>query len=100
MVIIFVKMTARPEKRRELSQTLLSIVEKVRNEIACLKAGFYQNIESEDDFLVVEEWATQTDLDDHMKSDLFTVLLGTGTLMQRPPEMVIHEVSHPTSLET
>ena len=99
MVIIFVKIKVRPEKRKELSQTLLSIVEKVRKESGCLYAGFYQNAENEDDLLVVEEWATQEDTDNHLQSDIFTVLMGAGCLMHRPPEIVMHAVSRSTKLE-
>ena len=89
----------RPEKRKELTQTLLSIVEQLRKESGCLHAGFYRNGENEEDFLVVEEWATQQDSDDHLRSDLFTVLMGAGTLMRRPPEIVIHTVDRSTELE-
>ena len=89
----------RPEKRKELTQTLLSIVEQLRKESGCLHAGFYRNGENEEDFLVVEEWVTQQDSDDHLRSDLFTVLMGAGTLMRRPPEIVIHTVDRSTELE-
>jgi quinol monooxygenase YgiN len=99
LVITFVRMSVRPEKRKELSQTLLSIVEQVRKESGCLHAGFYENVDNETDFLVVEEWATQKDSDDHLRSDIFAVLLGAGTLMHRPPEIVIHTVSHSSALE-
>ena len=88
----------RPEKRKELTQTLLSIVEQLRKESGCLHVGFYRNGENEEDFLVVEEWATQQDSDDHLRSDLFTVLMGAGTLMRRPLEIVIHTVSHSREL--
>jgi quinol monooxygenase YgiN len=56
----------RPEKRKELSQTLPSIVRQVRKQSGCLRAAFSQDVESEEDFLVVEEWATQKDSDDHL----------------------------------
>jgi quinol monooxygenase YgiN len=72
----------------------------VRKESGCLHADFYQDVENEKDFLVVEEWATQKDWDDHQQSDIFTVLMGAGTLMRRPPEIVIHTVSRSTELET
>ena len=93
-------MIVRPEKRKELSQNLHSIVEEVRKESGCLHSGFYRNGENEEDFLVVEEWATQKDADDHLQSDIFKVLIGAGTLMSRPPEIVIHTVSRLTELET
>jgi len=92
-------MSVRPEKRKELSQTLLSIVEQVIKESGCLHAGFYQDVENEEEFLAVEEWATQKDADEHLQSDIFTVLMGAGTLMRRPPEIVIHTVSRSTELE-
>jgi quinol monooxygenase YgiN len=99
LVIIFLRIKVRPEKRKELSQTLLSIVEQVRKESGCLHTGFYQNVDSETDFLVVEEWASPKDSDDHLQSDIFAVLLGTGSLMHQPPEIVIHTVSHSSELE-
>jgi len=71
----------------------------VRKETGCLHAGFYQDIDNEYYFLVIKEWATQKDADDHLQSDFFTVLMGAGTLMHRPPEIVIHTVSHSTKLE-
>jgi quinol monooxygenase YgiN len=91
-------MKVRPEKRKELSQTLQSIVEQVRKESGCRHAGFYQAVENENDFLVIEEWATQKDSDEHLQSDIFTVLLGAGSLMCRPPEIVIQTVSRTSGL--
>jgi len=92
-------MIVRPEKRKELSQTLLSIVEKMRKEGGCLHSGFYQDVENENNFAVVEEWATQKDSDNHLRSDLFTVLMGAKCLLSRPPEIVIHTVDRSTELE-
>jgi quinol monooxygenase YgiN len=100
VVIIFIKIKVRLVKRKELSQTLQSIAEQIRKEKGCLYAGFYQDVDSEEDFLVVEEWATQKDSDDHLQSDIFTVLMGAGTLMRRPPEIVIHTVNRSIELET
>jgi len=93
LVILFIKIKVRPEKRKELSQTLSSIVKQVRKESGCLHSDFYQDGENETDFLVVEEWATQKESDDHLRSDIFTVLMGAASLMRRPPEIVIHTVN-------
>jgi quinol monooxygenase YgiN len=89
----------RPEKRKELSQTLHSIVEQTRKESGCLRLGFYENFENENDFLVFSEWKTQKDSDDHLRSDIFIVLRGAGCLMSRPPEIVIHAVDQSTELK-
>jgi quinol monooxygenase YgiN len=92
-------MSVRPEKRKELSQTLHSIVGQVRKESGCLSSGFYQNFENENDFFVVSEWETRKDSDNHLRSDIFTVLMGAGSLMTRPPEIVIHTVDHSREFE-
>ena len=99
MVIIFARIKVRPEKRKELSQTLDSIVEQVRRESGCLSSCFYQDVENENDFFMVSEWDTQKDSDNHLRSDIFTVLMGARSLMHRPPEIVIHTVDRPTELE-
>jgi quinol monooxygenase YgiN len=93
---MFSKMIARPEKRKELSQTLQSIIAQVRNKPGSLHSGFYQNIEDENEFLLVEEWSSQEDFYAHSQSDLFTVLKGTGSLMQRPMEVVTHALDTST----
>jgi quinol monooxygenase YgiN len=99
VVIIFIKIKVRAEKRKELSQTFLSIVEQVRKESGCLDAGCYQDVDNEEDFLMVEEWATQKDADEHLQSDIFTVLRGAGSLMRRPPEIVMHTLNRSAELE-
>ena len=92
-------MKVRSEKRKELSQTLLSIVEQVREQSGCLHAGIFQDVENENDYLVVQQWATEKDSVDHLQSDLFTVLRGSGCLMHEPPEIMIHTVSHSSDLK-
>jgi quinol monooxygenase YgiN len=92
MVIIFFRMTARPEKLKELSQSLQSIIEKVRKESGCLYLGFYQSYEDKNKYLLIEEWASQKDSNTHLQSDYFKILQGAGILMQHPPEITIHTV--------
>jgi quinol monooxygenase YgiN len=98
MVFLFFKMTVRPEKRKELSQTLQSIVEQVRKENGCLKSGLFGNSENEHEFLMLEEWESREALDNHLESDIFTVLVGAVGLMERTPEVSVHTVSHSREL--
>ena len=99
-MILIVRMNVRPEKRKELAQTLYSIVGQVRKEGGCLQANFYQDVENETEFIVVEEWASEKDLDDHLQSDIFTILMGAGSLMRLPPEAVVYTVRHPKKIST
>jgi len=98
MILTFIKMNVRPEKRKELRQTISSIVDKVRKENGCVDSTFYQNAENENDFLIVEEWETRQALDDHLWSARFTVLMGARSLLSRPQEIMIHSVSESEEL--
>ena len=55
MILTFIKMNVRPEKRKELRQTIRSIVQEVRKENGCVDSTFYQNSENENDFFLFEE---------------------------------------------
>jgi len=99
MVILTIGMTARPGKRKELFQTLLSIIDLVRVESGCLHAALYLDIENENEFMVVEKWTTKRLSDDHQKSNIFTVLRGTESLLLRPPEIMVHSVDSSRELE-
>jgi quinol monooxygenase YgiN len=99
MILIFIKMNVRPEKRKELRQTIRSIVQEVRKENGCVDSTFYQNSENENDFFLFEEWENRQVLDDHLRSARFTVLMGARSLLSRPPEIMIHSVSHSSGLE-
>jgi quinol monooxygenase YgiN len=99
MILTFIKMNVRPEKRKELRQTIRSIVQEVRKENGCVDSTFYQNSENECDFCLFEEWENRQVLDDHLRSARFTVLMGARSLLSRPPEIMIHSVSHSSGLE-
>ena len=99
MILTYIKMNVRPEKRKELRQTIRSIVQEVRKENGCVDSTFYQNSENENDFFLIEEWETRQALDDHLRSAGFTVLMGARSLLSRPPEIMIHSVSHSSGLE-
>jgi len=49
---------------------------------------------------LIQEWETREDLDDHLKSDRFSVLLGTKSLLCEAPHIEIHTVSHSEGMET
>jgi quinol monooxygenase YgiN len=94
MIIVKITMTALPEKRKEVSQTLLSIIEDIRLEKGCLNYGIFQCMEDENVFCMVGEWTTREDLERHLKSDKFGVLLGTKILLDKHQDIEIHTVLH------
>jgi quinol monooxygenase YgiN len=94
MIIAIIKMNARTEKCLELKQSLSALIEPVRKEKGCLGLNIFQDIENDNDFSLIQMWQTRNDLDDYLRSDLFTVLIGTRYLLSRPSQISVNEVTH------
>ena len=99
MIIVTITMNALLEKRTEVMQTLLSMIEPIENVKGCLSCHVFRDIEEKNVFSLLEEWETREDLDDHIKSDRFSVLLGTKSLLCEPAQIEIHTVSHSEGME-
>jgi quinol monooxygenase YgiN len=99
VIIIRITMIALPEKRTEVMQTLLSMIEPMENEKGCRSCHVFRDIEDKNLFSLIGEWETREDLDDHIKSYRFCVLLGTKSLLCESPQIEIHTVSHSEGME-
>ncbi len=99
MIVIRTIMNVLPEKHKEIMQTLLSMIVLTEKEKGCLSYDVFYNAEDNHVFNVIEEWETRQDLDDHIKSHRFGVLLGSKSLLPRPMEMKIYTVSHSEGVE-
>ena len=94
MITVITKMTVRPEKRREFVQTIQAMVDPSRKHNGCLCREFYQETHNEDWFVLLEEWDTREDLDQHFRSDWFHILLGTRNLLREEPQIRVGWLSH------
>ena len=81
------------EKTREFLQTILLIIKSVRREKGCLECHFYHDMEDENKFRLVGKWERQEDMDTHLRSDAFSVLLGSMNLLQKSPDIRFYVLS-------
>jgi quinol monooxygenase YgiN len=93
MIIVRITMNVLPEKQKEVMQTLLSMIETAGKEKGCLSYDVFCDIDGKTVFNLIEEWETREDLDRHIRSERFSVLLGTKSLLAKPLEMKIHTIS-------
>jgi len=84
------------EKRTELSQAIASLIVSIRTEKGCKRCDFCQSIEDENRLFLLEEWDTQENLKNHLKSEHFRVLRGAMNLLKEPYEMMFHPPFYPT----
>ncbi len=92
-------MNVLPEKRKELLQTVHPLIALIREEKGCISCRLFKDDEDENSFSLVEEWVTQEDLDNHLRSDRFGVLLGAKSLLSEPHEIKINTVSYTSGME-
>ena len=100
MIVVRITMNVLPEKQLEVTQTLLSMIEPTGKEPGCLSYAVFCDIEDKNRFSLLEEWETREDMDQHIRSHRFGVLLGTKTLLCEPPKIQIHTVSQSEGMET
>ena len=99
MIIVRITMNVLPEKQLEVMQTLLSMIEPMGKEAGCLSYAVFCDIEDKSLFSLLGEWETREDLDHHIKSHRFGILLGTKTLLCEPPKIQIYTVSQSEGME-
>ena len=99
MIIVRITMEALMEKRIEIMQTLLSMIEPTAKEKGCLSYDIFCDLEDNHVFSLIEEWETREDLERHIGSERFSVLLGTKSLLAKPSKINIHKVSDSEGVE-
>ncbi len=85
VIITTVKFKGRKEKRREILQTINGISDQVKLLKGCVSVNSYQDINDKNLFYHVEKWQTQQELDDYLKSNLFSAMLGIETILAEQP---------------
>lgn len=97
--MVRISMSALPEKQKEVLQTLLSLLESPAKEKGCLSYDIFTDIGDENFFNIISEWETRGHLDHHMRSDRFSVLFGTKSLLCEPLKIKILSVSSAEGIE-
>ena len=99
MIIVRITMDVLPQKQKEVMLTLLSMIETAGEEKGCLSYEVFHDMDGKTVFHLFEEWQNREDLERHIRSERFSVLLGTKSLLAKPFEMKIHTVSHSEGTE-
>ena len=99
MILVIIRMKVLSEKRKELSQTIGSLIGSIRTEKGCKRCDFCQSIEDENRLFLLEEWDTQENLKSHLRSERFRILRGAMNLLKEPCKMMFHTGFHPAGME-
>ena len=88
MILVIMQMEVSAEKRKELSQTVTSLLSSIRAQKGCRRCDFFHHMEDENIFCLLEEWDTQKNLETYCGSESFKVLRGALNLLEKPCEII------------
>lgn len=98
-IVILTRITVRHEKRKELYQTISSLIDPVKREKGCLTYRFYEEAGDENSFVLIGEWETSDAWNDHLNSDNFAILLGSIGLLCNRSHVDFKLLSHNADTE-
>lgn len=99
MILATLRMTVRPEMRNDLLKTVIGMLEPSRVEKGCLSYRLYEDVENSNALFLVEEWKTQKDLDNHIRSDNQRRLLVLMDFLSEKPELRFNTVLKTAGME-
>ncbi|AGF77564.1 hypothetical protein UWK_00990 [Desulfocapsa sulfexigens DSM 10523] len=95
MILVIIHMKVSAEKRKELSQTVTSLLGCIRAQMGCERCELFYRTEDENNLCLLEEWATQKNLDLHYGSESFKILRGAMNLLEEPSEIIVYQCFQP-----
>ena len=98
-VLVTLKMIVRPEKRSDLLETMRGMLEPSRVERGCLSYRLYEDVENSNAFVLLEEWATQEDIEKHISKDNQRQLFALMDLLSEQPELRFNTVSYTSGMD-
>jgi quinol monooxygenase YgiN len=98
-IVNLTRLTVRPEKRKELCQTIASLLDPVKQEKGCLNYDFYEEADDRNTFVLIGEWESPDDWNNHLYSNNLAVLLGSISLLCDISHLDFKLLSHITSAD-
>lgn len=96
MILVIMHMKVAAERRKELSQTIASLLNPIRAEKGCGRCDFFHGLKDENILCLLEEWDTGKNFAAHRESECFKVLRGAMNLLGEMSEIISYK-SEPIS---
>jgi len=99
MVILKITFNVFPEKYNELEQTLLSMSQDLLKIEGCKQADLWRDSKNENRLFMVSHWENRKKLDDYLKLDAFSALMGSKILLTTSPSIDIESIMSREGIE-
>lgn len=99
MIRSSIRMRIPVEKESEALDILSSITEQVQYEPSCISCRIYRSADEPHAIMIEELWKTREDLQRHLRSDTYRLILLVIEMAESPPEIRFDSILCSTGLE-
>jgi quinol monooxygenase YgiN len=99
MHIVTLRIKAPRNRRKDFLDAARLVVGPTQVQPGCISCRFYQDVDDPDAVFLVEEWKTRKELDHHLKSDRYRIILSLVDMSEKPPEFKLSTISKTEGLE-
>ena len=99
MIVTTTRITVSSANRSELFQTIATLLIPIRSEKGCLSSHFYLDSADSNCAMLIEEWETEADWDNHLQSRDCAVFLGAVSVLCRPASVEFKVLSYVAGIE-
>jgi quinol monooxygenase YgiN len=99
MIVVVGRVTSDEEKRDQLIPVAQAVAQASREEEGCISYRFYEDTETRNSFVFVEEWADQQALERHFATDHINVFMrAIPATLTSPPDVMFHTIASSVDL--
>lgn len=97
---VTIRITIPAKKRKEALIILGSLIEQTRLEDGCISCRLYRDVQEDRALMLEQIWASEKDLEGHLRSDKFLAVLLAIEMATEYPEVRFDVVSRSTGIDT
>ncbi len=100
MIIVTFRMKVLGRRRKDFLDSGRLMLGPTRVQPGCISCDFYQDLNDLDTVLYIEEWQSRENLEHHIKSDSYRIILSLMDNCVEPPEIKLSTISNVEGFET
>lgn len=99
MITVSLRIKVSHGRRKEFMNSARLILGPTRIKSGCVSCRLYQDLDEPDAVFLVEEWKSRKELDRHLNSDQYRIVLSLMEASDKFPEIKLNTISKTEGLE-
>ena len=99
MHIVTLRIKIPQNRRKDFLDAARLVLGPTRVQPGCISCRFYQDVDDPDAVFLVEEWKTRKELERHISSDQYRIILSLVEISAKPPEFKLRTISKTEGME-